>query len=105
MTHSMAWKRMRLVVKAIVTRTNRSSLVTCFQKSKAAAGLSASDVVNEISAINATISQTVALKGTRFGSLETTQANNVNTTVIIASGIAEGKLHTSRCGLMNEIQE
>src|SRR6266851_2053699 len=99
MTHSKAWKRMRLVVRAIVTRTNRSSLVVCSQKSKAAAGLSARNVVNEISAINATISQTVASKGSLFGSFETNQANNVNTAVIIASGIAEGKPHTSRCGL------
>src|SRR6266700_96169 len=104
MIHSKAWKRTRLVVKAIVIRTNRSALIVRSQETKATTGLSASVVVNEISAMNAMIRQAVASNGSRLGSLEKSQATNVNTAVIIASGIAVGKSHISRCGLMNEIQ-
>src|SRR5487761_874742 len=96
---------MRLVVRAIVISTNRSSLITWFHMGTDWVGSSATRVVNEVKIMNATISQAVASKRSRFGSFEISQLTTVITAVIRASGIESGKPHTSRCGLMNEIHE
>src|SRR5487761_1010943 len=96
---------MRLVVRAIVISTNKSSFTTRFHMGTDCVGSSATRVVNEVKIMNATISHAVASKRSRFGSSENSQVTTVITAVIRASGITSGKPHTSSCGLMNEIHE
>src|SRR4051812_14239793 len=104
MIHSNAWKRIRLVVSAIVIRTKKSALIARSQESAAKTGLSAKDVENNPHTINARNNKTVAKKCSCFVSLKKTQAPIVITATTITTGML-ADTHSSLCGLMNDIQE